>query len=113
MAAETLVLGIPMYNFGVPVVVKQWVDYICRHGKTFQYTKTGPVGLTNLKQVYLVTASGGTEIGNSADYASRYLEQICRFIGAQDVQHIGVSGSKGSPESVLADAKARVDALLG
>jgi FMN-dependent NADH-azoreductase len=107
MAAETLVLGTPMYNFGVPVVVKQWIDYICRHGKTFQYTRTGPEGLTKLKQVYLVTASGGEN-----DFASRYLEQVLRFIGAQNVQHIAVSGSKGRPEMVLADARAQIKALL-
>lgn len=112
MAAETLVLGTPMYNFGVPVVVKQWVDYICRHGKTFQYTRTGPEGLTKLKQVYLVTASGGTQIGGENDFASRYLEQVLRFIGAQHVQHIAVSGSKGRPEMVLADARAQIKALL-
>ena len=112
MAAETLVLGTPMYNFGVPVVVKQWIDYICRHGKTFQYTRTSPEGLTKLKQVYLVTASGGTQIGGENDFASRYLEQVLRFIGAQNVQHIAVSGSKGRPEMVLADARAQIKALL-
>ncbi len=102
-----------MYHSGVPGVFKQWVDCICRHSQAFHYTQTGPKGPAKLKQACLVTASGGTEIGAAGDYASRYLAQVCRFLSAQDVQHTAVCGSKGSPEAVLADAKAQIDALLG
>ena len=58
-AADTLVLGVPMYNFGIPASLKQWIDAICRAGVSFKYTEEGPVGLLGVKQAYIITASGG------------------------------------------------------
>lgn len=110
--ADTLVLGVPMYNFGVPAYLKQWVDYVCRAGVSFRYTQNGPEGLIAVKRAFIVTASGGTPIGSEVDFASRYLEHICRFLGVQDVFHIDASGSKGSPEVVIEAARQQIDALL-
>ena len=112
MAADTLIIGCPIYNFSVPAVLKQWIDYICRSGITFKYSETGPVGLTNLQRAFIVTSSGGTPIGSEMDYASRYLEHICHFIGVRDVIHINASGSKGTPELVIADGKQQIDNAL-
>ncbi len=110
--ADTLVLGVPMYNFSVPAYLKQWIDYVCRAGITFRYTENGPEGLTAVKRAFIVTASGGTPIGSEMDFASRYLEHICRFLGVKEVVHIDASGSKGSPEVVIAAAKQQIDSLL-
>lgn len=110
--ADTLVLGVAMYNFSVPAYLKQWIDYVCRAGISFRYTESGPVGLTGVKRAFIVTASGGTPIGGDWDFASRYLEHICRFLGVEEVIHIDASGSKGTPEAVIAAAKRQIDARL-
>ncbi|WP_076414066.1 FMN-dependent NADH-azoreductase [Shewanella sp. UCD-KL12] len=111
-SADTLVIGVPMYNFGIPASLKQWIDAICRAGVSFSYTDKGPVGLLDIKRAFIITGSGGTPIGSEMDYASGYLEHICKFIGVKEVFHIHVSGSKGSPEQVIADAKQQVDMLI-
>ena len=110
--ADTLVLGAPMYNFGIPATLKQWIDSICRAGVSFNYTEQGPVGLLDVKRAFIITATGGTPIGSEMDFASRYLEHICKFIGVADVFHIDASGSKGTPEQVIAQGKQQVDVLL-
>ncbi len=110
--ADTLVLAAPMYNFGIPASLKQWIDAICRAGVSFKYTEQGPVGLLGVKRAIVVTSSGGTPIGSEMDFASRYLEHICHFIGINEVHHIDASGSKGSPEQVIASGKKQVDELI-
>jgi FMN-dependent NADH-azoreductase len=110
--ADTLVLAAPIYNFGIPATLKQWVDSICRAGVSFKYTEQGPVGLLGIKRAFIITASGGTPVGSNIDFASRYLEHICRFIGVSEVFHIDASGSKGTPDQVIAQGKQQVDALM-
>ncbi|MGK0293407.1 MAG: FMN-dependent NADH-azoreductase [Porticoccaceae bacterium] len=110
--AETLVLGAPMYNFGIPASLKQWIDAICRAGVSFKYSEQGPVGLLNVRRAFIITATGGTPIGSEMDFASRYLEHICRFLGIPEVFHIDASGSKGTPEQVIAEGKQQVDSLI-
>lgn len=110
--ADTLVLGAPLYNFTIPVTLKQWVDAICRAGVSFKYTEKGPVGLLGVQRVYIITASGGTPVGSEMDFGSRYLEHICRFIGIREIAHIDASGSKGSAEQVIAQGKQQIDELL-
>ncbi len=110
--ADTLVLCVAMYNFSVPAYLKQWIDYICRAGVSFRYTKNGPEGLTGVKRAFIVTASGGTPIGGEWDFASRYLDHVCRFLGIDDVVHFDASGSKGSPDVVIAAARQQVDTWL-
>ena len=110
--ADTLVLSVAMYNFSVPAYLKQWIDYICRAGVSFRYTENGPEGLTGVKRAFIVTASGGTPIGSDMDFASRYVEHICRFLGIADVFHIDASGSKGSQEAAIEAARQQINALL-
>ncbi len=110
--ADTLVLGVAMYNFSVPAYLKQWIDYVCRAGVSFRYTENGPEGLTGVERAFIVTASGGTPVGGDWDFASRYVEHICRFLGVRDVVHIDASGSKGAPEVVIEAARRQIDALL-
>jgi len=68
--------------------------------------------LLGIKHAVIITSSGGTPIGSEMDFASRYLEHICQFIGVEKVFHIDASGSKRSPEQVIAKAKKQVDAVL-
>jgi FMN-dependent NADH-azoreductase len=110
--ADTLVIGAPMYNFGIPAALKQWIDSICRAGVSFKYTENGPVGLLGVRRAFIITATGGTPIGSDMDFSSPYLEHICRFIGINEIFHIDASGSKGTPEQVIAQGKHQVDKLL-
>lgn len=110
--AETLIISTPLYNFGVPAYLKQWIDYICRAGVTFRYTENGPEGLTGIKRAYIVTASGGTPIGSAMDFASGYLELVCKFLGVEDVVHIDAGGSKREADKIIAEGKAQVDQFI-
>jgi FMN-dependent NADH-azoreductase len=110
--ADTLIIAAPMYNFGIPATLKQWIDSICRAGVSFKYTEKGPVGLLGVKRAFVITATGGTPIGSEMDFASRYLEHICKFLGIAEVFHIDASGSKGTPEHVITQGKQQIDVLM-
>jgi len=62
-AADIVVLGVPMYNFGVPAPLKNWIDAIARAKVTFQYTAKGPEGLLTGKKVYIAKPCGGHQRG--------------------------------------------------
>lgn len=111
-AADTLVIGAPMYNFGIPATLKQWLDFICRAGETFRYTENGPQGLTGIKHAYVVVASGGTAIGSEMDFVSDYMRAVLGFIGVKQVHIIEAAGSKRTPDKVIADARQQIDTLL-
>jgi len=98
MAADTLVIGLPMYNFSVPSMLKAWVDHIARAGVTFKYTESGAVGLLQDKRVYLVTAMGGIHEAGATDFLRPYMQQIMAFIGLSDVHFITADGLNMGPE---------------
>lgn len=110
--ADTLVIGAPMYNFGIAASLKHWIDAICRAGVSFKYSDKGPVGLLNIKRAYVITGSGGTPVGSDMDFVSGYLAHILGFIGVEEVLHINASGSKGSPEQIIESGKQQIDSLL-
>lgn len=83
--ADTIVIGSPIYNFGVPAVLKAWVDLVARARVTFRYTEDGPEGLVKNKKVYLVMASGGVPIGSALDHATSYMQHVLGFLGMTDV----------------------------
>lgn len=87
-AADTLVLGVPVYNFGIPASLKAWIDLVARARVTFKYTENGPVGLLEGKKAYVLLASGGTKIGSDVDFASGYLKHVLAFIGIHDVTFV-------------------------
>ena len=102
--AELIVIGLPIYNFGVPAAFKAWIDQVVRSKLTFQYTDTGPVGLLNNKKAYIIVASGGTKLGTELDFISDYVRHVLGFIGITDITFID-SSSVGLDESkVLAHA---------
>lgn len=97
MAADTLVIGVPFYNFSIPSSLKSWLDHLTRAGITFRYTPTGPEGLIRGKKVYLAVASGGIYSEGPQqpyDFATPYLRLILGFLGLADVTVARAEGVK-------------------
>jgi len=84
-AADTIVIGSPIYNFSVPAALKAWIDLIARARETFRYTDNGPEGLLKDKKAYVIVASGGTKVGSEIDFAAYYLKHVLGFVGITDV----------------------------
>ncbi|MEO0999472.1 MAG: NAD(P)H-dependent oxidoreductase [Pseudomonadota bacterium] len=112
MAADTLVFGVAIYNFGVPAPLKQWIDHVCRAGITFKYSEAGPVGLLEGKKAYIVAASGGTPVGSPIDYATTYLTHVLGFIGISDVTVVAADQLVMKGEESITRAKGQIDAAL-
>lgn len=114
-AADAIVLGVPMYNFGVPVQLKNWIDAIARNGVTFRYTEQGPEGLLKGKKVYVALARGGAYRGTEADSQVPYLKTVLGFLGMTDVHFIYAEGLNMGPEAAargFAQAEADLAAAL-
>lgn len=113
-SVDAIVLGVPMYNFGVPVQLKTWLDAIARAGVTFRYTENGPEGLLKGKKVYVALARGGKYRDTPADSQVPYLKTIFGFLGLTDVEFVYVEGlamgAEGA-EQAFAAAEAQIDAL--
>lgn len=87
-AADTLVIGTPVYNFGIPATLKAWVDQIARAGVTFRYTENGPEGLLKGKKAVVAFASGGVPMGAAMDYVTPYLKTVLGFVGITDIEFL-------------------------
>lgn len=112
IAADTIVISSPVYNFGVPASVKAWADLVARAGTTFKYTETGPVGLLEGKKAYITAASGGTPLGSDIDFMSPWLIFFLGFLGIKDVDLIGADGIMGADgEEKIAKAHEKVTAM--
>ncbi|QBF29969.1 FMN-dependent NADH-azoreductase [Thalassococcus sp. S3] len=111
LAADTIVIGAPIYNFAVPASLKAWIDLVARAGKTFRYSENGPEGLLSGKRAIIAIASGGTEVGSEADFASDYLRHIMGFIGITDVEIISADRMMVDPDAALATAQDALDKL--
>lgn len=113
-AADAVVLGLPMYNFGVPSTLNAYFDHLARAGVTFRYTAEGPVGLLTGKRVYVFATRGGRHAGTATDTQTAYVRQFLGFIGLRDVEFIYAEGLALGPEQreqALAAAAARIDQL--
>jgi FMN-dependent NADH-azoreductase len=111
-AADTIVIGVPMYNFGIPSTLKAYFDHIARAGVTFKYTDKGAVGLLTGKKAYLVVARGG--VYGDAHPQATYVRDLLAFIGITDVEYIyaeGLAISPASKEQGLAKARAAIRRL--
>jgi len=106
-AADAVVIGAPMYNFGITVQLKSWFDAVARAGVTFSYTATGPVGLLTGKKVYVTLARGGFH--KDDDLQAQHLKKFLGFIGLTDVTFVYSEGLGMGPEAV-AKAQAQADA---
>ena len=84
-SADTLIIGLPIYNFGIPASLKAWIDMIARARLTFKYTENGPVGLLTGKKAIIAIASGGINVDSDIDFATPYIRHALAFIGIHDV----------------------------
>jgi FMN-dependent NADH-azoreductase len=98
-AADVVVLGVPMYNFGVPAQLKNWIDAISRAGVTFRYGASGPEGLLKGKKVYVALARGGKYRNTPADTQVPYLTTVLSFLGMNDILYVYAEGLAMGPES--------------
>jgi FMN-dependent NADH-azoreductase len=90
--ADVIVLGLPMYNFGVPSTLKAYFDHIARAGVTFTYTEKGPKGLLTGKKAYVFAARGGLYTGTPLDTQTSYVRDFLRFLGIEDVEFVYAEG---------------------
>ena len=97
--ADVIVLGLPMYNFGVPSQLKAYFDHVARAGVTFKYTDKGPVGQLTGKKVYVFAARGGLYAGTPMDTQTSYVRDFLRFLGMADVEFVYAEGLAISPQS--------------
>jgi FMN-dependent NADH-azoreductase len=114
-AADVIVIGAPMYNFGITVQLKSWFDAIARAGVTFKYGPTGPVGLLTGKKVYVAVSRGGLHRDAPSDTQLPHVKMFLNFVGLTDVQVVYSEGLGMGPEAVAkaqAEADAQVNAVL-
>lgn len=109
--ADTVVIGLPIYNFSVPAAFKAWLDQVARSNVTFRYGDNGPEGLLEDKKTYVIISSGGTQLGSDIDYVSDYIHHILSFIGIRDVTIIDSSGIGRNEDKVIADAHAVIESI--
>lgn len=110
-AADTLVIGLPVYNFSVPAALKAWVDLVARARETFRYTENGPEGLLKGKRALVVVASGGVPVGSDLDFATPYLRHALAFMGIEDVEVIAAERVATDAAAAIAGAEAEIDRL--
>jgi FMN-dependent NADH-azoreductase len=113
-AADTLVLGLPMYNFGVPSQLKAYFDHVARAGVTFKYTAKGAVGLLTGKKAYVFATRGGLYQGTPRDTQTGYVREFLAFLGFTDVQFVyaeGLAISETAKTEALAAAQRSLRSL--
>ena len=113
--ADVVVLGLPMYNFGVPSTLKAYFDHVARVGETFKYTEKGPVGLLTGKKVYVFAARGGMYAGTPNDTQTPFIRIFLSFLGMSDIEFVyaeGLAISEASKQQSLARAQVVIDALV-
>lgn len=106
LAADVIVIGAPMYNFGIPSTLKAWIDRVAVAGKTFRYTENGPEGLAGGKKVIVASGRGGLHSGAPSDFQEPYLSFVLGFLGITDVEFVRAEGVAYSPQH-------RTDAIAG
>jgi FMN-dependent NADH-azoreductase len=98
-SASVIVIGLPMYNFGVPSQLKAYFDHIARAGVTFAYTEQGPKGLITGKKVFVFATRGGVYAGTPLDTQTSYVRDFLRFLGMTDVEFVYAEGLHLSPQT--------------
>ncbi len=109
--ADVVVIGLPMYNFGIPSTLKAYFDHVARAGITFRYTENGPVGLLDGKKVYVLAARGGYYAGTPRDSQTGYMRDFLGFLGMQDVEFVyaeGLNIDESSKQAALTEAGERL-----
>jgi FMN-dependent NADH-azoreductase len=103
IAADVLVIGVPMYNFSIPTPLKAWIDRVAVAGKTFRYTANGPEGLLKHKKVFLASARGGVYSAGTPmaafEHQESYVIGVLAFLGVTDVTVVRAEGIATGPEA--------------
>ncbi|MDP3902724.1 MAG: FMN-dependent NADH-azoreductase [Methylococcaceae bacterium] len=113
--AEIIVIGLPMYNFGIPSTLKAYFDQIARAGVTFRYTENGPEGLLTGKKAYVFATRGGLYAGTPLDNQTGYVRNFLGFLGITDVEFIyaeGLNMGDLNKEAALAEAQQQIAKLV-
>jgi FMN-dependent NADH-azoreductase len=114
-AADTLVIGLPMYNFGIPSQLKAYFDHVARAGVTFKYTDKGAVGLLTGKRAYVFAARGGLYQGTPRDTQTAYVRDFLAFVGITDVQFVyaeGLAIGEAQKQAAIAGAQRALRELV-
>src|ERR1700728_4049084 len=117
LSSDLLVIATPMWNFGIPSLLKAWIDHVVRAGRTFNYGENGVVGLAKNKKTVLILASGGVFTEGPWkpwDFVEPYLRQILGFIGINDVQTVRAEGMNITPLAIYAvpNGEKAIEALI-
>jgi FMN-dependent NADH-azoreductase len=110
--ADMIVVGSPMYNFGIPSTLKAWLDRVTVNGRTFRYTDKGPEGLAGGKRVIVASGRGGLHAGQPSDFQEPYLRFLFGFLGITEIEFIRAEGVGISPQH-RSDALAAAHAAIG
>ncbi len=118
-AADTIVIGAPMYNFSVPTTLRAWFDHVLRAGVTFKYADGAVRGLLGGKRVIVIESRGGLYSEGPAqavDFQEPYLRHLLGFIGITDVTFVRAEKIGYGPEARAASieaAKAQISEVAG
>ena len=113
--ADVIVVGLPMYNFGVPSTLKAYFDHVARAGATFRYTDKGPLGLLTGKKAYIFATRGGKYAGTPLDFETSFVRQFLQFVGIDDVEFVyaeGLAIGDASRQVALTAAEGAIDRLV-
>jgi FMN-dependent NADH-azoreductase len=116
LSAEIVVLGVPMYNFGVPSQFKAWIDRVSVAGVTFRYSEKGPVGLAGGKKVFVASSRGGAYAETDRaflDHQESYLRATLGFMGITDIAIVRIENTSipNLRDKSIESARAQVAAL--
>lgn len=114
-AADVLVIGLPLYNFGTPSALKAYFDHVARAGVTFRYTANGPVGLLPDRPTYVFAARGGHYVGTGSDVQSGFIRTLLNFIGIRRIEFVyaeGLNIDADTRAASLARAHGDIEGLL-
>lgn len=111
-AADVIVIGAPVYNFGITGPLKNWIDQIARVNETFAYTAAGPQGLViHNPRVIVAYTSGGVPMGSGYDLATPYIRQVLGFIGITNIEFVAAEGASVDEAAAIARADVQIAAL--
>jgi len=113
-AADVIVMGVPMYNFGIPSQLKAWFDHVARAGVTFRYTEKGPEGLLKGKKTYVFSTRGGQHVGTDHDSETAHVRDFLALLGLTDVTFVyaeGLALGEATRQAGLTDAQATIQRL--
>ena len=113
--ADTIVVGLPMYNFGIPSQLKAYFDHVARAGVTFRYTETGSVGLLAGKRAYVFAARGGVYAGTPKDTQTAYVRDFLGFVGVTDLEFVyaeGLAMGEAARAKSLAGARRNLQSMI-